>query len=164
MKDELKAYLCRHAADAEDGWLIEVHLDGMKWLKKIAGRLSEGFVLLIDYGFNERERVRFPDGTLMSYARHQAMEDVLTEPGNRDITSHVPFTALINEAERQGFRAHPVESLAQLLLRAGELDHFEQVLKADSEREKVARRQQLKTLLFGMGETFRVVLLERGGK
>ena len=161
VRDQLEEYLRRHAADVEDGWLIEAHLDGVAWLNNLGLRLSEGFLLLIDYGFNDRERIRFPEGTLMSYWRHQAMEDVLTAPGHRDITTHVPFTSIVREAESQGFHAHRIESLAQLLLRAGESDLFEQVLAAVTERERQARRQQLKTLLYGMGETFRVVLLEK---
>ena len=159
--DQLEAYLLQHAQDAQEGWLIEAHLDAAAWLSTLGQRLCEGFLLVIDYGFNDRERIRFPEGTLMSYWRHQAMEDVLTAPGHRDITTHVPFTAIVREAEAQGFHAHRIESLAQLLLRAGASDLFEQVLDADTERERQARRQQLKTLLYGMGETFRVVLLER---
>ena len=161
VRDQLKEYLSHHAADVQDGFLVEAHLDAAAWLNTLGQRLREGFLLLIDYGFNERERIRFPEGTLMSYWRHQAMEDVLTAPGHRDITTHVPFTAIVREAESQGFHAHGIESLAQLLLRAGESDLFEHVLTAGTERERQARRQQLKTLLYGMGETFRVVLLER---
>ena len=53
------------------------------------------------------------------------------------------------------------ETLAAFLLRAGESDRFDSVLAADGEREAMRRRLQLKTLLFGMGETFRVMLLRK---
>ena len=47
------------------------------------------------------------------------------------------------------------ETLAQTLLAAGEPDQFAAALGAAGE---LRRRMQLKTLLFGMGETFRVLL------
>ena len=159
-RDELESYLTRHAPVVEDGGLIEIHLDAVDWIDRLGCKIEEGFVFIIDYGFNERERLRFPEGTLMSYWRHQAMEDVLTAPGTRDITSHVPFTVITREAEWRGFKAHPLQSLAQLLLTAGEADHFDAVLNTGSVHEQQARRQQLKTLLYGMGETFRVLALE----
>lgn len=98
----------------------------------------------------------------MSYWRHQADEDVLRDPGERDITSHVPFTMIMDEANTLGFVVERFETLAQLLLDAGDGDHFAAALESQNEQEAARRRGQLKTLLYGMGETFRVLLLSRG--
>jgi len=38
----------------------------------------------------------------MSYRRHSAIENVLEEPGERDITAHVCFTALEEHGRRCG--------------------------------------------------------------
>jgi len=48
--------------------------------------------------------------------------------------------------------------LAQMLLTAGEPDQFAAALSPGD----VRRRLQLKTLLFGMGESFRVLLQAKG--
>ena len=93
----------------------------------------------------------------MSYRRHTASEDVLADPGTRDITAHVAFTALERQAIASGFNSARLESLNQLLMRAGEQDQFAAALTAAAEAESVRRRLQLKTLLFGMGESFRVL-------
>ncbi len=162
VKGKLAEYLAKHGQHAPDGGLVEAHLDAVQWLDRLSAAVKQGFVLFIDYGFTERERVRFPQGTLMSYWRHQADEDVLCKPGERDITSHVPFTMLIDEAKERGFLVERYESLAQLLLDAGEPDQFANVLESQNEQEAARRRGQLKTLLYGMGETFRVLLLSRG--
>lgn len=130
-------------------------------LRRIADSLARGYLLAIDYGFTERERVRFPEGTLMSYRRHRAASDVLRDPGEQDITSHVPFTELIEFAANHGMKLRKLETLARFLLRTGERDEFQEALACDSEQEGQRLRLQLKTLLFGMGETFRCVLLER---
>jgi SAM-dependent MidA family methyltransferase len=98
----------------------------------------------------------------MSYRRHQALEDVLEEPGERDITAHVNFTALSGHAAEAGFEIVRFEPMAQLLLRAGEGDHFAGALEAAAEREAQRLRMQLKTLLYGMGESFRALLARKG--
>jgi SAM-dependent MidA family methyltransferase len=55
-------------------------------------------------------------------------------------------------------RTESFSTLAQLLLSAGEADQFAAALGPGND---LRRRMQLKTLLFGMGETFRVLLQSR---
>lgn len=157
---ELAEYAGRFAPDAPDGATIEVNLDALAWVEKLSRSLERGYVLVIDYGYTAAEAVRFPSGTLMSYRRHRADENVLTDPGQRDITAHVNFTALEQHAKRHGLHRLRFETLATLLLRVGERDQFAEALKAANDADEMRRRLQLKTLLFGMGETFRALLLQ----
>jgi SAM-dependent MidA family methyltransferase len=150
-------YLARFFPPPEEGRWYEVNLDALRWLERISRSLDAGYMLTIDYGFTRKESVRFPAGTLMGYRRHIARDNVLDEPGVRDITAHVNFTALEEHGELLGLRKKNFQSLAQMLLEAGEADQFAAALGTDDMR----RRLQLKTLLFGMGETFRVLLQER---
>jgi SAM-dependent MidA family methyltransferase len=140
---------------------MEVNLEARRVIGEIAARMERGWVLAIDYGYTAREMVRFPQGTLMSYRRHQALEDVLAEPGERDITAHVNFTALSGHAAEAGFEIVRFERMAQLLLDAGEGDGFQEALRAGDEREALRLRMQLKTLLYGMGETFRALVARK---
>ncbi|MBK9170461.1 MAG: SAM-dependent methyltransferase [Bryobacterales bacterium] len=135
---------------------VEIPRAGLDWIAKLARCVTRGSVWIIDYGYTSREAIRFPDGTLMSYRRHVALEDVLAEPGRRDITAHVCFTALEDAARGHGFSTLRFESLASALLRAGEADEFAGILDVP---DAAARRLQLKTLLFGMGESFRSLVL-----
>jgi SAM-dependent MidA family methyltransferase len=132
-----------------------------EWLTDIASRIDRGVIITVDYGYTDREMVRFPEGTLMSYHRHVASADVLADPGQRDITAHVDFTALVTHGEELGLRSDPLRSLARVLLSAGEDDHFASALAGD-EQDQLRFRQQLKSLLFGMGETFRVLVQRKG--
>ena len=102
--------------------------------------------------------MRFPAGTLMGYRRHTAREDVLTDPGVRDITAHVNFTALEESGAACGSRPSASKRWRRHCLTAGEPDQFAAALGAGGAAEELRRRMQLKTLLFGMGETFRVLL------
>jgi SAM-dependent MidA family methyltransferase len=154
---EVEDYLRRWFVSPEEGRQYEANLDAAGWLERIARSLSAGFVLTIDYGFTRAESIRFPEGTLMGYRRHTAREDVLEDPGERDITAHVNFTMLDECGAAHGLLAARFETLARMLLDAGEPDQFAAALGGGELR----RRMQLKTLLFGMGETFRVLLQRR---
>jgi SAM-dependent MidA family methyltransferase len=155
---EAAAYFRAHYPAPEEGRWYESNLEALRWMPRLAGAMDDGYVLTIDYGFTQAEAVRFPSGTLMAYRRHTAREDVLEDPGGRDITAHVNFTALQAAGEAAGLRAESFTTLAQTILTAGEPDQFAAALAAPDEREQLRRRMQLKTLLFGMGETFRVLL------
>ena len=154
-------YVRRYFPAPEEGRIYEINLDALAWIGRITRSLTAGYAITIDYGFTRTESVRFPRGTLMSYRRHTASEDVLRDPGTQDITAHVNFTALQEHGEGAGLAPVRLETLAQMLLGAGEADQFGAALAASTPAEELRRRLQLKTLLFGMGETFRVLLQKR---
>jgi SAM-dependent MidA family methyltransferase len=139
-----------------EGQRYEVNLDALAWMERISRILRSGWLVTIDYGFTRGEAARFPFGTLMGYHRHTAREDVLAEPGARDITAHVNFTALEECGAQCSLRAERFETLAQTLMGAGEAE-VERALAATDAKEQLRRRLQFKTLVFGMGETFRVL-------
>ncbi len=140
--------------------VVEAGQEALEWITRIAGALERGFVLTIDYGYTAAEisAGRFPQGSLMSYRGHTASDDVLRDPGERDITAHVDFTALAEHGAALGLRAEPLRTQAQFLLALGERDEFRSAIQASSEAEAARLRLQLKTLLFGLGETFRVLV------
>jgi SAM-dependent MidA family methyltransferase len=154
VRDEVEQYFRRYFPPPEPGNWYEANLDALRWMERIATRLVRGRVVTIDYGYTRRESVRFPQGTLMGYRRHTAREDVLEEPGERDITAHVNFSALEEHGAGAGLEREKFETLAQTLLAAGEADQFAAAMAANA--------SQLKTLLFGMGETFRVLVQRKG--
>ena len=138
---EASQYLTRYASPEQR--IVELHQRGAGWLKKIGERLMEGFLLTIDYGYPEQEAARFPHGSLMSYRKHLASENVLDHPGSRDITSHVPFAVLQESGAKSELSTVHLQTLAQFLLNLGE-DSFTRALAGGHE-------MQLKTLLFGIG-------------
>jgi SAM-dependent MidA family methyltransferase len=132
----------------------EIHLRSQEWIARVASCLDRGYLIVVDYGTLRAERARFPEGTLMSYRRHVASEDVLSQPGERDITSHVPFDVLQEACTGSGMHVVRLETLQAFLLRAGEHDSFAEAIAGGHELK-------LKTLLFGMGESFRVLTVRR---
>ncbi len=155
---ELGEYLIRYAGALPDGARAEANLDALRWIDEIALRLERGFVLTIDYGYTARETVAFPAGSLMSYRRHAALDDVLAGPGERDITAHVCFTALEDRGRARRLEPLRLENLSRTLADAGELDAFASALEAGSEADALRLRGQLKSLLFDFGERFRTLI------
>jgi len=160
---EVVAHLRRFFPPPAEENCYEANLDALAWIARIGRALRSGWVVTIDYGYTKAEAVRFPHGTLMSYRRHTAREDVLADPGTRDITAHVNFTALAACGEECGLREDRLETLAQTLLAAGE-EELARTLAAPNAEEELRRRLQLKTLVFGMGETFRVLWQRKDGE
>jgi SAM-dependent MidA family methyltransferase len=144
--------------DAAEGVdIVEVPVGMAREVTAMAARVVSGHLLVLDYGYTRREQIRFPQGSLMSYRRHRAIDDVLADPGEQDITAHVPFTTLEGLAAEAGFHLVSSESMGSFLLRIGEPDHFAFLdLETDA-----ARRLQLKTLLFDLGESFRALWFEK---
>lgn len=160
---EIAAYAARYGVPALDGFEFELHRNGIRFLEDLLANAANALCVFIDYGYFERDWKRFPQGTLMSYRDHRADADVLADPGSRDITAHVPFHALAEVARCAGAEVLRMERLANAFLYSGEADDFRAALQAASEREEFERRQQLKSLLFGLGESFLVIAIRIGG-
>ena len=147
--------------DEAEAW-IELPVRARGMLEEMDARLERGCVAAIDYGYTERELRRFPMGTLMGYSRHRASEKVLENPGERDITAHAPFTYLMECAEALGWKDGRLRTLAGWVMdECGEAG-VGRAIEAEGEVERVKLRLKLKTILVGMGESFRVAEWRKG--
>lgn len=135
------------------------------WLQAVAGGLTRGAMLFVDYGYSRAEFYQpdRQDGTLRAFYRHHVHNDVFLWPGLQDITASVDFTALAEAGLHAGFDLSGYCSQASFLLGNG----LEQVLAlADERTDEVGRvqlREQVKqlTLPSGMGERFQAIGLQR---
>jgi len=158
-------------SEREDGCIAEVRPEANEWLRRIGELLarsaSGGELLIVDYGYTMEElrRGRFPQGSALAYHRHRAMDDLLADPGDQDITAHVNFTELMQAAAASGLRRTRFVSQAEFLMELGEQDQFSDLFAdCPSESERLRRTQLLKTLILpqGMGEAFRVLEMRAG--
>ncbi|MFN4292457.1 MAG: class I SAM-dependent methyltransferase [Permianibacter sp.] len=146
--------------DWPDDYLSEYHPLQAGWLQSLGRMLTRGVVLLIDYGF-PRHEFYHPDrsrGTLMCHYRHHAHPDPLLLPGLQDVTAHVDFTAVAEQAIDAGLDVLGYCHQAGFLQSLGVL---ELAMRYSEEREQIAAAQALKRLLMPheMGELFKVIAL-----
>ena len=105
-----------------EGQLAEISPATAEWAHGLGGELTEGVVLVLDYG---REGVTLRDaasrmaGTALAYQGHRATPDLLGEPGSRDLTAHVDLTLLRAAAEAGGLRHRTSTTQAKFLATAG---------------------------------------------
>lgn len=93
-----------------DGYETEIRTCLRGFLTPLVQLLDGGLMLWFDYGF-PREDLYHPartTGTLRTFARHRAGEDPLAEPGSRDITAHVDFTAVAETVRTLGGDVTPL--------------------------------------------------------
>lgn len=150
---ELASYAEAYGTNIPEGGLLEACLAVDDWCRRLSTTLLEGDLLIIDYGYQACELLRFPQGTVLGYARHRASSSLLSNPGERDITAHVNFSWLRACAERAGFHFHSSYTLAAWLLSVWD----EEELQRRWSRADSTWQLQWKQLLFGLGETFTVM-------
>ena len=88
-----------------DGFQAELRIGQRQILAALAQRLLNGFLLTIDYGMTQAELFapHRSGGTLACYSHHRRDTNPLETPGEKDITAHVDFTALVRDAAACGF-------------------------------------------------------------
>ncbi len=157
LPEDLHIYVDRYGSALPTGSMLEVNETARRWLQDLSSRLRWGTLLIFDYGYQAGELPRLSGGTLMSYRHHVALPDILQSPGTCDITAHVNFSALIEQAEHCGFKLESIRTLREWALEVWTAEELEQRwYRADTRW-----RLQWKQLAFGMGEAFHVIQLAR---
>jgi SAM-dependent MidA family methyltransferase len=168
--DALVAGAVRHVerdlgTEFAEGYRSEILPQLPYWIQAVAGSLTAGVLLFVDYGFVRREFYlpERDDGTLMAHYRHHAHAEPFYLPGLNDLTASVDFTALAEAGNSAGFAVAAYMPQAQFLIGAGLQQVFEQMQPAD-EHGRFRLAQQVKKLMLPdqMGERFQAMLLARG--
>lgn len=166
----LEAYLAWQGIRLRLWQEAEINLAALAWLQELDQVLGQGkaCALLIDYGYLARDLVdpTRRRGTLLAYYRHQASEDVLADPGGRDLTAHVDFSALMRKARDLGWQVREFTSQGRFLVQQGIVEEAQRMAAGagQSEEERRATAQALRQLVepAGLGQTFRVLALQKG--
>ncbi|MDJ0710055.1 MAG: SAM-dependent methyltransferase [Woeseiaceae bacterium] len=148
-----------------DGFASEVSLAAANWVADLAAALTDGMVLLFDYGVARREyyAAERADGWLRCHFRHHAHSDPLILAGIQDITAWVDFTAVAEAATAAGLDIAGYSAQAQFLISGG-LDAAMAGFESLPLERQLELSQQVKTLTLPgeMGENFKCMALRRG--
>ncbi|PLX79688.1 MAG: hypothetical protein C0614_07635 [Desulfuromonas sp.] len=161
---ELCDYFAWLGVEPVEGNRAEANLQAPDWMRDVGRRIARGFVLTIDYGY-PAEELYAPHrrlGTLLCYRQHQADDNPYLAPGDKDITTHVDFTALQKAGVEVGLSPLWFGEQYRFLLGLGFFEELMQLeAQAEDERQARAVRMTLKNLILpdgGMGETFKVLV------
>lgn len=143
----------------------ELALFARAWMRSLGRFLERGAILVIDYGFPEREffHPQRSMGTLACHYRHHVHGDPFYLPGLQDITAHVDFSALARAAAEAGLEVLGYAGQAQFLVNCGITDLLAEEDPADAKRYLPAAAAAQKLLSPAeMGELFKVLAVGRG--
>ena len=108
------------AAHLTPGARFEIASGVEAWCCAASCALTRGYLLVIDYGGVEPGIwLAHPDGTVVTYGREGATPSPLDEPGSKDITADVNFSAVARAARSAGFRPEPAITQSSWLLTLG---------------------------------------------
>ena len=167
LRDARLLALARERFPAAGDYASEINPAAEALVEDVARRMTGGALLVIDYGFPEREYYHADrsEGTLMAHYRHRAHADPFLWPGLTDLTAHVDFTAVALAGERGGLAVDGYAPMAGFLLGAGLLDRLRDCGDPAAVaylREAAAVQRLLSPA--EMGELFKVMALAaRGG-
>lgn len=147
----------------EHDYLCEIHAQAEAFVRTLAARLqagpqAAGALLLIDYGFGEREfyHPQRHMGTVMCHHAHRADPDPLQAVGRKDITAHINFSGIALAGQDSGLQVLGYTSQARFLLNCGLGPRLDAATLP-------ARAQALKLVTeHEMGELFKVILMATG--
>jgi len=98
-------------ADAPEGYVIDAPSAAVELTRQIATQPWTGLFVACDYGKSWRELIEAtPNGTARSYYRHTQSNELLSRPGEQDLTCHVCWDWLSDALAQSGFVSPLVES------------------------------------------------------
>ncbi len=113
----------RAAACLDVGSRFEVCLQLEEWFAQASRALEAGCLLVVDYGDFEPDLwLRQPRGTVEAPGPEWAGPCPLDDPGCKDITARVNFSAVLRAARAAGFRPRPLLSQRDWLRSLGLTD------------------------------------------
>ena len=163
----LTEFLDQYSIKLAPGQIIEVNLAVDDWLADVASKLKYGYLITVDYGAEQNELydpILRPNGTLRAFSRHAFIDDVLSAPGEYDITSSVNWTQVMATGERLGLETVEFAPQDKFLLKAGLLEVLQQKsdqATTDSEKLKLAADAREMILPGGMASSFQVLVQKR---
>jgi SAM-dependent MidA family methyltransferase len=160
---ELKNYFEELKINLPFGYRTEINLDAIKWMKEIGSTLKKGFVITIDYGYPSYELYQEyrNRGTLMCYNKHSVNETPFEHIGEQDMTTHVNFSALDHWGCKNGLVLCGFTDLAHFLIGLGMDEYLKNLLEKEP-LNYYRKMLPVKTLLMGMGETFKILIQKKG--
>ena len=125
----------RHAPTLRDGEEGVVNLEALRFIDTAAEILDRGYIWLVDYGWPAATQGALVHG----YREHRMDEDVLANPGSKDITAGIDFGALAKHGRKLGLNVWGPVTQRDALMALGYREWEEAALSAQA--QSLAERQ-----------------------
>ncbi len=149
-------------SNVEFPYSSELHCRTQAWMRTLAGCITDGSLIIVDYGFPQSEYYhhdRF-GGTLTCHRRHQLTDNPLAYIGCQDITAHVNFSTIASIAKDCGMQLNGYASLGAFVFDSGILLE-PQEFDNDAAKARYLYEVDMLTSPAQMGELFKVIELTK---
>jgi len=99
---ELGKYLERCGVELPEGHRFEVGLAAESFVSRVGQMFQRGCGVFVDYGDDALGLSQRPLGSLVAYSASGVDDHVLDAPGEKDITAHANWTAVLGACRRAG--------------------------------------------------------------
>ncbi|MGI8654228.1 MAG: class I SAM-dependent methyltransferase [Pyrinomonadaceae bacterium] len=147
--------------------IIEVNLAAADYIRRVGKLVQKGYVVTVDYGA-ETAGLRNPPhrltGTLRAIRRHQFAENLLSCPGEQDLTSTIDWTHIKEAGDEAGLQTILFARQDEFLLQAGLLEMLErEAARAPTEAERTRLRLEAREMILPerMSGSFQVLVQEK---
>jgi SAM-dependent MidA family methyltransferase len=158
---DLEAEVKHLPHDLGIGHTLEINLAMLDWIRDVARAAFSGTIFIADYGLDAEEFLADSraTGTIRRYQQHQMDGQVLANLGDCDLTTHINFTRLIEEAQRQGLIQREYDLQGRVLGRMA--TSWIQSLEGSPPDAATLRQFNSLTHPALMGRSFRCLILEK---
>ena len=143
-----------------DQYTTELSPQANAWWRATADQLAVGKLIALDYGHGPDDwpTANQPDGTVRGYRCQKLVDDVLTDPGEQDLTAHANFGLAKQSGEAAGLQTELFTSQERFLNGA-----FAEMLQSAPALGQALDVRQLQALTHPahMGRPFRVLVQSR---
>ena len=104
-QEPLPDHICEKDLSALEGYRGPVNVKLSEWYNQLNSILGSGFLITIDYGFNQNEYYSMENSKklIQTYYKHVQGSSPYQRLGRQDITAHADFTALETVGNKSGF-------------------------------------------------------------
>ena len=142
--------------DAPDGTIYDVSIDALEFLKEQVEILDEGFIVIVDYGYDREELIdRYPDGSMTVYYRHTVGDNVFENLYEQDITYFIDWTLIRDWMQSLGMELVEEKPQGRFLMDAGIMEVVEEVSRGMGPLDVFKLGNVAKNLIFNF-PNFRV--------
>jgi len=163
---ELREYCERASMKLAEGQTAEINLEAEAFVSRAASLIKNGYVITVDYGQERRELLdpaERNDGTLRGFYRHQLISDVLSQPGEVDLTTTIDWTQIKEAGKRTQLETVRFQQLDQFLLAEGLLEELEESAARLSDSETLRLRTKSREMIMphGLAGYFQVLVQKK---
>ena len=161
--EPLPDHICEENLSALEGYRGPVNVKLSEWYDQLNSILGSGFLITIDYGFNQNEYYSMENSKklIQTYYKHVQGSSPYQRLGRQDITAHADFTALETVGNKSGFSKVIQTTQREWLFDLG----FDKWVKSQAIKGQMARSMEnfINNLVDpnGLGK-FKVLIQQKG--